>query len=225
MKTSLNEKPILFSGPMVRAILDGRKTMTRRVVTPQPHFDFTGPEWDEPACCDSKGKLCIGPRTFAIWLEDFHIACPYQPGAQLWVRETFYLDDIDYSEGGVLPSQQPEDSSLYYRADGECCQQVPECACAEVGKTKWRPSIFMPRWASRITLEIAAVRCERVQDIGNVEVRAEGMELADTYGQSYPRAKWRGIFARTWDALNAKRGYSWEANPWVWVVEFRRINP
>ena len=165
----MNEKPILFSGEMVRAILDGRKTQTRRVITEK---------WQQ---CESPEDQ---PQTFVSW-------CPYgQPGDRLWVKETFAMA---IPAGASIHAERKP----VYRADGEV---VP----------KWKPSIFMPRWASRITLEIVNVRVERLQGIGGTDAFAEG---GFTVTQ----------FIELWNSINASRGYGWDANPWVWIIEFKRI--
>lgn len=184
----MNERPILFSGPMVRAILEGRKTQTRRVMNPQPVDQ------------DENGWYVQVPVTDArapgmVFYERKYFHCPYgQPGDQLWVRETF--DDV---HGSVLYRANPEDAEDFPPCGGKRCH--------------WKPSIFMPRWASRITLEIVGVRVERVQEITPDDARAEGVE--HLYAP-------RNAFANLWDSINAKRGYGWDSNPWVWVVEFRR---
>jgi len=195
----LNEHPILFSGPMVRAILDGRKTMTRRVVKDTcpfvtvAYFDEETERWYWTTGAERERlptDLCLGK-------------CPYgQPGDQLWVRETW----LSYRH---LHKNGRDEALLIYRADGE---DLPKQARG----TKWRPSIFMPRWASRITLEITAVRVERVQDIGDEDAEAEGLSWCNA---ASPRDKFQCL----WNSLNAKRGYGWEANPWVWVIAFKRV--
>ena len=199
-----NEKPILFTGPMVRAILDGRKTQTRRLVKPQPQY-FNG---------RAGGKDCGRPITELGAL----IPCRHgEPGDQLWVKETF------------RPKQQAsEPTEWIYRAD--------EPALTE-NLFPWKPSIFCTRKASRITLEIVAVRVERLQDISASDARAEGMRddmiqltgegraiLArqyDVYNGDRPTpdeiaiAHYRGI----WETINGPG--SWNKNPWVWVIEFK----
>lgn len=189
---------------MVRAILEGRKTQTRRVVklpswSTQDWDDF---DPDEPSViCKTSGCMPDLP-------------CPYgKPGDRLWVRETFYID---------VPDDDPSRlDSTYYRADGECCQQIPECQCGDVGKPKWRPSIFMPRWASRITLDITNVRVERLQDISEADAQAEGMDALATVAEikdGQPHT-YRTGFHILWDIINGKK-YPWESNPFVWVIEF-----
>jgi hypothetical protein len=167
----VKERPILFSGRMVQAILDGRKTMTRRVFKTAKLIPT-----------ESYGKRAL-TRT-----------CPYgQPGDRLWVRET-------HNTCGEKP---------FYRADGEMPLEW-----------KWSPSVFMPRWASRITLEITAVWVERLKDITIEDAQAEGITPLGTEGDS---RRWRAGFRELWDSLNAKRGYGWDANPWVWVISFKRV--
>ncbi len=170
----MSEKPILFSGEMIRAVLDGRKTQTRRVVKPQP----------------------VG-----LWAAPGKSRCPYgQPGGRLWVRETFY-------------PERSHRGPVSYRATWPRDDDPPDGG--------WKPSIFMPRWASRITLEIVSVRVEQVQDISEDDARAEGVD--DGTGQTRPlHPYW---FRALWDSINSKRGYGWEKNPWVWVVAFRRVIP
>jgi hypothetical protein len=203
----MTERPILFSGPMVRAILDGRKTMTRRVVKPQPDNRTTTLAG---TCTITKQghwyKSWYGP---VETIDDY--LCPYCVGDTLWVRETWrtiegtYVPGIQYREG--LEGRYPEYEYL---------EQMPR---DWNNTSKWRPSIFMPRLASRISLEVTAVRCERVQDITDDDAIAEGAmrEEYQTY-DGEPVEKFR----ETWEHLNSKRGYGWDVNPWVWVVSFKR---
>lgn len=204
---NITEKPVLFSGEMVRAILRGNKTQTRRVMKPQPNDGW----W--PASYGEVHKLVDGlpdPDKVIGWgpcddegLEAY--ASKYgRPGDRLWVRETF---DEGIGHGHVI-----------YRAtcDDTHARNVE----------KWRPSIFMPRWASRLTLEVTEVRVERVQDISEDDILAEGIQnpIGDLPGFVSP-VYYRECFERLWDSINAKRGHPWESNPWVWVVEFKRIKP
>jgi hypothetical protein len=195
----MKECPILFSAPMVRAILDGRKTQTRRVVKPQP---------------DTMGER-LSMRYLPYWhVGGFRtlasapnpIRCPYGvPGDRLWVRETWRPVGLD------TPLSECVDAS-----DVEFAATSDEAALAVL---RWRPSIHMPRWASRILLEVVSVRVEPVQDISAEDVIAEGLP-AD---MPMSRADWISSFSGLWDAINAKRGYPWTSNPWVWVVEFKRL--
>jgi len=189
----MKERPILFSGEMVRAILDGRKTMTRRVAT-----KIKAPKaWTMPNGIDSFWN--VNP----CWRETPGELCPYgKPGDRLWVREAFAVG-LSNQEGIAYRAT----SKWYDFEDG-----TPE----NFKEIKWKPSIFMPRWASRITLEITNVRVERLQDISNKDIESEG-----ACGMAC--VTHRLTFKQLWDSINSKRGYSWESNPWVWVVEFERI--
>ena len=211
----MKERPILFSGPMVRAILDGSKTQTRRIVKPQPSTmpitngsaDGTYEAWPNGDSCLDWGDVVSDPLYYAQ-----AGYCPHgQPGDRLWVRETWAHDapDLDTCRRGV------ESDGLfcgpYYRATARDFDQQ---------SLTWRPSIFMPRWASRITLEITDVRVQRVQEIAPEDAMHEGVTaplLTDKYTTMV------GGFAHLWDSINAKRGYSWANNPWVWALTFRRI--
>jgi hypothetical protein len=210
----MKERPIIFSSDMVRAILDGRKTMTRRVVKPQPVFDslsysIVGPE-------KSKWAALVGvylPNT-NDFIHRALLNCPYgRPGDRLWCKETWAIDKkYDRFKPSKLPAREKGEIiryEMWYAADGEA-------KSLSFGRT--RPSIFMPRWTSRITLEITAVRVERVQDIGDEDAESEGLHWCNA---ASPRDKFQCL----WDSLNAKRGYGWVANPFVWVIEFRRLTP
>lgn len=230
--TVARERPILFSGPMVRAILEGRKTMTRRVVKPQPPKGVT----DIVRLCSE--FVAAYPNRKAIKPFDYTATCPYgQPGDRLWVRETWRVGA--WSEEGKI--------AVDYKADGYCrrewltvddenlfarlWQQSTDDAIAAIGQReryewnpgsspcRWRPSIHMPRWASRLTLEILSVRVERVQDIRDDDAEREGVDTTNASIPGYCRERFR----RLWDSINAASGYGWDANPLVWVVEFRRL--
>jgi len=204
----MKERPILFSGPMVRAILEGRKTQTRRVVMPQPSLV----DGDGVAFFDGHGQGGRGSR-------DRIIGCPYgAPGDRLWVRETWGLFDTQPSDG-------PERATVFYRAD-------PDLHPNFLKYQLWRPSIHIPRWASRLTLEVTGVRVQRVQEISEVDAAAEGAGTAAFEVEVPVRAAplrspecHKAGFAILWDSINAKRGYGWDANPWVWMIELQRIEP
>lgn len=211
----MKERPILFSGPMVRAILNGRKTVTRRVAKPIKHPDL--------------GNI-YAPGALVLEKEPQHVidrACPYgQPGDRLWVRESHAMVfEVDIPEGrprgpiGRMGSPgRPDWKSRYvYRADGE----MPNVQWHHVGDSqpvRWTPSIHMPRAASRILLEITSVRVERLQDITNEQAIAEG--IGEPLDERYAV---QDEFRPLWESINGAG--SWDANPWVWVVEFKRVTP
>lgn len=225
----MSEKPILLSGEMVRAILEGRKSMTRRVVKPQPP-EKTGYVIanEDPG---GLGALCISEfegGEFPRWINPWR-KCPYgKPGDVLWVRETFKRPLTDYdSTGNPDDHGGPNDPCFGYRADMQyrCGAPIPDTIPHD-----WKASIHMPRVAARLFLRVKSVRVERVQDIAETDALREG---ATGETMSHPRAAARdclgllasyhkSAFALLWDSLNAKRGFGWDVNPWVWVVEFER---
>ena len=218
----MRERPILFSGAMVRAILEGRKTMTRRVIKPQPQdVGYGGECCVRPYCTGTPWPLAYYARWGACWNSSSPLYCPYAPvGRKLWVRETWKVSsNLDEFAPNELPNYYKTRENVRYLAD-------PDTDLSG----KKRVSIHMPRWASRITLEVTAVRVERLQDITDEDAKAEGVELAaafasfvfDTQGQRAARkSAYRSAFADLWEEINGSG--SWEANPWVWVVEFRRV--
>jgi len=184
----MKERPILFSGPMVEAILDDRKTKTRRVVKPQPVFVAAPNVPFKTADADPKGI----------------IRCPYgQPGDRLWVRETFapmigggYVYAADYTEERL---KKPGGSGF------------------------WKPSIHMPRAASRITLEITGVSIEKLNDISESDAMAEGAGILmpqHEYLDGNPD-EYRQLFRILWESIHGPG--SWDSNPFVWVVEFKKL--
>ncbi len=200
------ERPILFSGAMVRAILEGRKTQTRRVC--KPRFDDKKPcEHFAPVEYDVRPSM---ERHCEHGSES--TPCPYGVfGDRLWVRETWRPHDVACAVKGTCPL-------VRYRADGGwSCGCKP--LCKEPGGP-WKPSIHMPRWASRITLEVTGVRVERVQEISVEDCNAEGC----------PRQPWDQVeggpekwYRTLWNEINMDLGYGWDVNPFVWVVEFKRV--
>lgn len=212
----MREKPILFSGPMVRAILDGRKTQTRRVVKPQPveMVRFLGadnePTWEFGWC----------PHERVITK---HVRCPYGlPGDRLWVRETFSHCYNGAEAYQVIYASDGSRRDFSY-GTGATEEQLDwlERGMGQHGESG-RPGIHLPRWASRITLEVTLVRVERLQEINARDAVAEGIPLCEhgfhycTRGCQIPTQQ----FQRLWDSINAKRA-PWSSNPWVWVIEFR----
>ena len=197
----MKERPILFSAPMVRAIIEGRKTQTRRVVKPVGNDDAFvlldhGTGFWPYRSDDGESSITADGNEAPHY-------CPYgQPGDRLWVREAFHGYHWD----------QPR---AVYRADGECQRVRTQIESYEVGR--WTPSIHMPRWASRITLEVVCVRVERLNDISVSEAIAEGYD-GSVDDPIDPSVKW---YAQLWESINGSG--SWAANPWVWVVEFKRV--
>ena len=227
----MKERPILFSAPMVRAILDFRKTQTRRVVKLRKCPDFG---------CQMSPSEIAGERE-----EKLRRLCPYgHPGDRLWVRETWQgpLMDAEVMENEYRASPDDFHNPKYceYAADGG---PAPEFITLDDELVqRWKPSIHMPRWASRILLEIVSVRVERLQDISEEDAEAEGIEGINqptggddyqdywrNYGASAKQADGWPWFAgdqiasykSLWESINGPG--SWDENTWVWVIEFRRI--
>ena len=199
-------RPILFNGDMIRAILSGQKTQTRRVIKNQPPFEIAIVE-------SSKGSGVWGQHKGIDWgdPEESTWSCPYGiPEQQLWVRETW------------RPALSDTHRCFAYRADNsyQCGKQMPD----PPGMIKWKPSIFMPREASRITLEILDIRVERLQQIKPKDAIAEGVTFDQYNDPLSPCDEIRALnaFRDLWDSINAKRGYGWDADPWVWAIEFKR---
>jgi hypothetical protein len=231
----MKERPILFSGGMVRAILDGSKTQTRRVVKHSGDMEFDpqdphyGPYWLAYVAGDAMG-------------EDAKVRCPYgTPCDRLWVRETWQAihvsidpetghgDDVHYA------AKIPTSDEVGWWGIAYAATDLQADYCVEDRGFPWRPSIYMPRWASRILLEITDVRVQRLQEISDEDARAEGIkELALQADE--PGAWWtaapdrrfhsrtpRGAFLRLWRKIHGDG--SWDANPWVWAITFRRLEP
>ena len=207
----MKARPILFSGPKVRAILDGRETQTRRIVKLPPgrygyYHDDGSAEW-EFAPIDADGDCIHAPST--------RVRSPYgKPGDRLWVKEVWgqangVWEDWEYHRGTpdrALP--------IVYRADNPTHGSDDEY---------WRSPIYMPRWASRITLEVACVWVERVQDISVDDAEAEGYDCSGMQPACDDAA--RMWFRTLWDDIHSKHPERmWQANPYVWAVEFRRVD-
>ncbi|MFY4013971.1 hypothetical protein ACOTJS_19345 [Achromobacter xylosoxidans] len=233
----MRERPILFSGPMVRAILVGHKTQTRRVVK---HVDPDGCVWKSAARLSGvhnlEGKF---PESAMEW-------CPYgQPGDRLWVREAFRfaasldrLSPNDVGEKALDAGYNTPWAPTQFEADGHRTGSWRGFDTPPVATTpgKLRPGIHMPRWVCRLVLEITSVRVERLQAISYEDARAEGAfdprlfvgdECREPGVESYEelarRLQWpQRAFRELWSSINGAS--SWDANPWVWVVEFRRTD-
>ncbi|HHQ6551534.1 TPA: hypothetical protein ACSTJZ_001385 [Serratia fonticola] len=226
----MKERSILFNGDMVRAILDGRKTQTRRVMKIQPSANFSpmnmaleldyNARWYHPGIVDKDGYLQPAKKqVFGVADEDEGYACPLGAvGDRLWVRETFRLFD-KYQECGCsdFPCNCPAHNTPIYRASNKDCED------------KWTPSIHMPRWASRITLEITNVGVQRLNSISQKNAAREGIHKLPASGRYCitPGAQYFGgashdareVFSWLWQSIYGEE--SWRANPWVWVIEFK----
>ncbi|SUB07778.1 hypothetical protein [Pantoea agglomerans] len=220
----MKERPILFNADMVRAVLDGRKMQTRRVMKVQPHAGVRNSPFVKSGIEDGHGK---------------ELVCPFgEVGDRLWVRETFRVH-----------SRATDVATLVYKASEQqsWTQQTHRVPIEKCNKPavvdKWTPSIHMPRWASRITLEITGVRVERLNSISEADAKAEGLAeitkdgslfkfgIPDRDGypgtddKGWPWTEWErnpvDAYCKLWQSLYGEE--SWQANPWVWVVEFKRV--
>lgn len=196
----IKEKPMLFSGPMVRAILEGRKTQTRRICK-EIGPDFPHHALDE--VCEKNGRWFVLNQVDVDRTSKWELKIPHPVGSRIWVKET------------------------WGPCDGGVCYRASEKPTVKPDGGKWRPSIFMPRWASRITLEVTEVRMEKLQDISEEDAKAEGCSAFDDSGIA--DADWIGCedatastqYAALWESINGSG--SWDQNPWVWVYTFRRV--
>lgn len=230
------ERPILFSGPMVRAILEGRKTQTRRVVKPQPRIARYGPSHPtHPNGVIGRLPGAWGGGDYHVWAarSDYDVPlmagsewaieryCPYgQPGDRLWVKETFW-------QAARSAADQTGEYKHYWGSTVEYAEQRDKAGWHngdQYGKG-WmvkRPSIHMARKFSRLTLEVVAVRVERLQAISDADAVAEGVDTrCDGECGATPCSMAVPAYHRLWDEINGAG--SWDADPWVWVVEFRRL--
>lgn len=223
----MKARSILFSTDMVKALLDGRKTQTRRVVNPQPELPGF---W--------KTKKEGGYH----WANEEHFRkggiyhCPHgQSGDYLYVRETWKPDDDDdicgirYKDDSFIPIENTAAAADKWISVRKSEEQWPD-----LKEPLWRPSIHMPRWASRLTLKITDIRVERVQDIGESDAYSEGAiteirpdkfigsAALGVDGKIY--VSWLSAWVALWDSINDKRGYGWNVNPWVWVISFEVIH-
>ena len=203
--TKVKERPILFSGPMVRAIIEGRKTQTRRVIKPKHEFFV------------DDGHDGINRVYYPCYVtgepEPQEILCPYgSVGERLWVRETWAVVP-KVSDDGPRHKAKGDGTGATWRADWN----------GNPSGFPWKPSIHMPRWASRITLEVTGVRVERLNDISEADAQAEGCDgnYQIGYIPAYQAGPFSYHFAQLWESINGPG--SWSLNPWVWVVEFKRV--
>jgi hypothetical protein len=241
------DRPIIFSGAMVRAILDGRKTQTRRLVDMR-RIEFVGGKGQE-SDPESWGRFFEGPdhsgyMVLARGKNERHnhgsisIRCPYgEFGDRLWVRETWCLAHPDYHT-----EEEGERRGRPIRNGRWCHYAASDDVDYDDNLSPWRSPVFMPRWASRINLETIEVRVQRLQDISEEDARAEGLHwwskdgslrkwgLAERHvsGELDSVKPWAEMahshteaFGRLWDSTNTKRA-PWVSNPWVWAISFRR---
>jgi hypothetical protein len=254
----MKERPILFNGEMVRAILEGRKTQTRRALKYQNFRDDIGTNAFGRPCAnliasDKRSERVIVGKAGQTPVDLYRewMKCPHgKIGDRLWVRETFAINCIR-TGFGKIPKTEPDLSAsggLVYRSDGDWEDQfeIIDGDCPP-----WRPSIHMPRWASRITLEITDVRVERLQDISEEDAKTEGVEPLDHFREEPDFNKcgqcggtrrcsalgannvvifdtdcticdsYRKRFSILWSSIYE----NWSENPWVWVIEFKKVNP
>lgn len=209
----MTERPIIFSAPMVNAILDGRKTMTRRIVKPNAAKIVE-------QVIDANGKFVWDTLDY-----DLRGLIPYgQPGDRLWVRETWQAIHVSEDGDGIVDDwwhakQIPKDNEDRFWGVSYCATEPEEHR--DDGGFPWRPAIHMPRWASRINLEIESVRVERLQAITEEDAKAEGAEkmALDDLGNTWKTYK-RG-FQSIWESINGRE--SWDLNPWVWAIGFKVV--
>lgn len=210
----MKERGMIFNGEMVRALLNGNKTQTRRPIKPRPLWVYGGKVPVRTEDADPKGE----------------IRCPFgQVGDQIWVRETFRLFDHSDECGASAHCSCPPSGTPIYRADFDDAE------------SKWTPSIHMPRWASRILLEITNIRVQQLQDISEQDAISEGVNSdtaieQDDFGQWCGGVAWRNYLESEadYDCVSARDSFTtlweslygnWDENPWVWVIEFKRIAP
>ena len=223
----MKERPLIFTGESVRAILAGRKTQTRRVIKPQPVRDATAWAiyWER---ANHEGQY--GPSAWSLNEHvppDVLLHSPYGvPGDRLWVRETWCEAAPEHRDvSGVRQAFHRANSAKDRGGEGEAIRQE----YIRLGYPyKWKSPMFMPRWASRLLLEVVAVRVERLQSITDADAKAEGAS-----GRLVMFTRWPGRedpgdwtaqeeFESAWEQINGKR-HPWSSNPWVWVIEFKRI--
>ncbi|TGQ95371.1 hypothetical protein EN851_07560 [Mesorhizobium sp. M8A.F.Ca.ET.208.01.1.1] len=193
----MTDRPILFSAPMVRALLDGRKTQTRRVArdTTLPHLRHAGDL-----------HLIVGE---GLLTRNHYFRVPYAVGDRLYVREAWATESA-YDD--LSPSAMGGEEPVRYDADGSH-QTWGYPAISKIGR--FRQAMHMPRWASRLTLTVTDVRVQRLQEISEEDAKAEGVDFNVNGGPDN-----RAAYCRLWNTLNAARGFGWDANPWVVAVSF-----
>ncbi|XJD15577.1 hypothetical protein V1591_16825 [Enterobacter roggenkampii] len=228
----MKEYGMIFNGEMVRAILDGRKTQTRRVMKVQPSDGFhpthngydldLNAHWYTPGVVDKNGYLQPAKKdVFGVADENEGYTCPFGAvGDRIWVREAFQgplVSEEFLEEYRAYPAKFENPEYCEYAADGG---PRPEyCDLDDNLRHGWRPSIHMPRWASRLTLEITSVRVERLRDLSEDDAKSEG--ITPPSGGVLPGWEYRINFRELWMSIYGSD--NWEANPWVWVIEFKVV--
>lgn len=196
----MKERGLIFNGEMVRAILDGRKTQTRRIMKNQPAGDFP----QTPALI--RNVVGAGFQWYGHYGESGIFNCPFGAvGDRIWVRETWAEAGASAPDLKLYRANYPEHVPTHY-------ENVPPA-----DEIRWTPSIHMPRWASRLTLEITGVRVERLRDLNEEDAKSEG--ITPPSGGVLPGWEYRINFRDLWMSIYGAD--NWEANPWVWVIEFK----
>ena len=223
------ERPILFNGAMVRAILSGQKTVTRRPIKGNQiptYIKSDSPEHQWMAVVQDHPRWGFG--AFGATEEEcaaelaMYGGCPHgRQGDRLWVRETF----IDLRGTGVEHRRDPDGPLQRYAYAADCRPGSHSDEARKDFGLKYKPSIHMPRAACRILLEITAVRVERLQDISRADIRAEGLQCPPELASDDVSPNYRDWYPAAWKELWNSTGGDWDANPWVWVVEFKRVTP
>lgn len=223
--TKVKERPITFTTEMVKAILDGRKTQTRRIIKEAPEaatalrLNSIGRYLESYLAELREWVPVVGPHGCETM-----VRCPKGiPGDHLWVKETYgfgWQSGHGFYSAIPVTGKEKQPEKIFYKADPKWDKWGEN-----KGQLQWRNVRFMPRFASRITLEIINVRVERLQEIHRRDAQAEGVKCrhCSGYSDNSHGCVCVDLFWAGWDSINAKRGYSWESNPWVWVIEFRRI--
>jgi hypothetical protein len=221
--TCKRERPIIFSGDMVRAILKNRKSQTRRVLKKEKFFKHIPMYYGGPLEYRPCGHSWPGKRIDMMCSDcalKLLIKCPYgQPGDRLWLRETWAMELI--AGEGEYPDES-ESVLIKWKADNldwvDYGNADIPCDYRFIERKGWRSPLYMPKWAARIWLEITGIRVERVQDISEDDARSEGIYNHEHLKYITSACK---AFQGLWDSLNKKRGFGWDDNPWVWVIEFK----
>lgn len=219
VQVEAKERPIIFAPVSLDAILEGGKTQVRRVLDPQPLdvITKTSPRSADPT--RSIGGRRCWCAAYATAPKGRMLYCRYgEVGDRLWARELHRYNYHEKDGGEHYMVVEYEGGARRRCATGPAFSDLPEIGLA------WRSPYEMHRWASRLTLELTEVRLERVQDIKGGDAWAEGARADGDVGTYYHSGERIEVFRHGWDELNAKRGFGWDVNPWVWVLSFRRVN-